>query len=174
MSPKGLLRLAYIFGALAALTALYLILNPYSTSIYYTGPVRPMNISVGGTLLLIYLNNTSVAPVEVPLSIGESIYGVNFLNNVSLAVGPQAAAVYNFSFANYVYINKSIENVYIVIKSIKIPLLNKILTIIMVILFLLMLAFLIVGYLFQIAYKTRRTPLRTNEEMLNTSKDYRS
>ncbi len=150
-----MVKLAYILGALAAATALYLLLNPYSVSTYYSGPVRPINITVNG-VMFIYLNNTGNETAYIPAVVGESIYGVSVRGNVTLTAPPGGATVYNFTFAKYIYIMNSSKNVNILIQSVEIPLINKILTIIMVILFILMFAFLVVGYLFQITYKTGR------------------
>nr|KJR73213.1 MAG: hypothetical protein TU35_07155 [Thermoproteus sp. AZ2] len=52
MRVDDLIRLAYLFGVLAFALALYLILHPYSVHVYYSGPLKPLNISVSGTVVL--------------------------------------------------------------------------------------------------------------------------
>ncbi len=154
MTPNSIIRLAYILGALAAATALYLLLHPYSLVTYYSGPLRPGNFTVEG-VLLIHINNTSDRAVYIPVVVGESVYGVFVVGNITLSAPPRGAALYNFTFAKYVYISNSSEQVNILIQSIRIPFINKILTILMVALFILMFAFLVVGYMFQITYRTK-------------------
>jgi hypothetical protein len=156
VSPELLTRLAYVFGIGAALLALYLLLNPYSVTTYYSGPVRPLNVTPDGGLVLLFINNTGGGTAYVPVSVGEEVYGVVFINNATLAA-PPGQSVYNFSFVKYIYINGSSQNIFITIKSVKTTIINKILTVIMVILFILMFAFLVVGYLYQITYKTKGT-----------------
>lgn len=156
MAPSTIVKLAYIFGVLAAALALYLLLRPYSVITYYSGPLRPGNFTVEG-VLLIHINNTSDRAVRVPAIVGESIYGVSVAENITLSAPPRGSALYNFTFAKYLYIPNSTEQVNITIQSIKIPLINKILTVLMVVFFILMFAFLVIGYLFQITYKIGNT-----------------
>ncbi|KUO84105.1 MAG: hypothetical protein AT711_03500 [Thermoproteus sp. CIS_19] len=154
MSPESLTRLAYVMGVGAAALALYLLLNPYSVTTYYSGPARPLNVTPGGGLVLLAINNTGGGTAYVPVSVGEEAYGVAFINNATLEA-PPGLSIYNFSFVKYIYINYSSQSLFITIKSIKILIINKILTVIMVLLFILMFAFLVVGYLYQIVYKTK-------------------
>ncbi|CCC80831.1 hypothetical protein [Thermoproteus tenax] len=156
MNYKALLTSAYLLGAAAIAIAIYLILVPYSVTTYYIGPLRPMNISVDGNIVLIFINNTGESTIHIPVTVGESVLGVSFVNNATLVAGAHTVALYNFSYPKYVSFNQTFENVKITIKGIKIPLINKILTLIMIILFILMMALLIIGYLFYIQHSASR------------------
>lgn len=155
LSSSSVIKLAYIFGALAAAAALYLILHPYSVHVDYSGPLKPMNLSTSGGWIFVELNNTGRSEAEVPAFLGGSIAGVPFTTSVVLKVPPRSTASYNYTNINYILLNTSSANLKIIIISLKIPLINIIITIIMIIFFILMLAFLIVGFLFQTIYTSK-------------------
>ncbi|MFB6491014.1 MAG: hypothetical protein TU35_007200 [Thermoproteus sp. AZ2] len=167
MRVDDLIRLAYLFGVLAFALALYLILHPYSVHVYYSGPLKPLNISVSGTVVL-QLNNTSPSPAEVPVAVKGSVLGAPFNATVTISIPPRSLASYNYTYIDYIEINSSNSNIYLSIIGLKITLLNVVLTIIMLIFFILMVAFLVVGFLYRTTYTYKRPQKSKNENLKST------
>ncbi|WP_054853572.1 hypothetical protein [Vulcanisaeta distributa] len=139
---------AYIIGAVTVILAIYLIINPFSVNYYYKGP--PINgsftINPSETVFLILETNDSNLDINITVAkwIPETNITVTLYNVTDL--GPYQSK--ELSFTTITMLNlTSVGNGEIMVIGIYRPEIINVLTIILAILFIIVIALLIIGFI---------------------------
>jgi hypothetical protein len=138
----------YVLGLMTILLAIYLITHPYVSHLYYSG-------SINGTLivntnpndyLILLLYNTNCKRASFNVTVIERVPETNVTvpQYYTINLGPNENRTMNFMLVSKLYVE---GNGSVILTGIRRPLINYLLTLLLIIMFVFTIALLFIGYL---------------------------